>query len=40
MQQLHDKELIKETKRYELEIERIRNENVLRQHEIEFEQKS
>ncbi len=39
MQQLHDKELIKETKRYELEIERIRNENVLRQHEIEFEQK-
>ncbi len=39
MQQFHDKELIKETKRYELEIERIRNENVLRQCEIEFEQK-
>lgn len=39
MQQLHDKELIKETKRYELEIEIIRNENVLRQREIDFEQK-
>ncbi len=32
MQQLHDKELIKETKRYELKI-------VLRQRKIEFEQK-
>ncbi|KAL1279304.1 hypothetical protein QQF64_025977 [Cirrhinus molitorella] len=31
--------MIKETKRYELEIEKIRNENVLRQRELEFEQK-
>ncbi|RXN38034.1 Retrovirus-related Pol poly from transposon [Labeo rohita] len=39
MQQLHDKDMIKETKCYELEIEKIRNENILRQREIEFEQK-
>lgn len=38
MQQLHDRQLIKETKQYELEIERMRNENVRRQNELDFEQ--
>nr|XP_055062771.1 uncharacterized protein LOC129445823 [Misgurnus anguillicaudatus]XP_055062772.1 uncharacterized protein LOC129445823 [Misgurnus anguillicaudatus] len=37
MQQLHDRELIKETKQYELEIEKMRNEKVRRQNELDFE---
>jgi len=39
MQQTQDRDLVMETKRYELEIEKLRRDNLVKQREIEFAQK-